>query len=151
MAHRSMGLQSDGSARTGNVQSRSLSGGPPRFLAICLLTLSAMACNDRSGPVQPCWMGIDSLFASGIAVADTAGVRRAFSVYVAAVDSTTGNYDDGSTHWVFQRACYDREYEGLRYWKVWHWAEYPDRPEPLLQRTIDVDQNGVVVRVLGCM
>lgn len=77
--------------------------------------------------------------------------RRGFDAYAALVDSTTAEFYDGATEGRFDPAEYDRAYYGKRYWKVCHWTQGPHDQAPRLQRTVDVDNAGIIVRPLGCM
>jgi len=100
---------------------------------------------------DPCWAGLDTLYAAGIVVRDAGDVRAVFEAYVTGVDSTGGEFPDGAVSWEFDHAEYDHRYLGLSYWKVWHFAQYPDQPAALLRRYLDVDENGTLVVPLGCI
>ena len=117
-----------------------------------LLMIGAARCSEgEPDPDYPCWIGVRSLHASGISVEDTSDVRMVFNAYVAYVDSSGGAYDDGTTDWVFDRAAYARPFAGLDYWRVWYWMSHPGYDEPIVAKHLFVDENGVVVRALGCI
>ncbi len=112
---------------------------------------SYLSCDGDPRIVKPCWMGIDTLFVSGVMVGDTSGVRIVFESYLTYIDTTGAELEDGSYEWVFEKAEFDHEFQGTQYWKIWHWAKYHDQPDPILRRLIDADQNGVLVKGLGCI
>jgi len=118
-------------------------------LVTVLSGLGGSGCDDS--PSGPFWCAIDTLYCSGIVITDTSSVRRAFEGYVAYVDSTDASFRGGATRWEFASTAYDGKYQGIRYWKIWHREYFPERPAPLLRRTVDVDENGTVVYGLGCM
>lgn len=128
-----------------------------RFLLFLLILglaalLTALGCyRSPTGPTGSCWMGVDTLYSSGISVADTSAVRRAFQAYTAFVDTTESTFPDGATKWVYWRCEYDRKFKGVRYWNVWFLSFIPKNASPLFQCWVDVDENGTVVWPMGCI
>ena len=116
------------------------------------LVLAAAGCRDDSvtRPSGFCWMGVDSLYASNLAIADTSVVRMAFEKYIAFVDSSGGAFPDGETNWTFLTSRPFATWQGTFYWQVDHEASCQCGPIRLMRRLVYVDQNGVVVRPLGC-
>ena len=100
---------------------------------------------------EECWLGLDTLYVTGITVNGVSDVQTVFNAYLASVDSTGTALPDSALKWTFERAEFNREYAGKRYWRLWHTAEYSWTEAPLLRRLLDVDEGGALVAPLGCI
>ena len=119
-----------------------------RSVALAIAIVMLGACVGRDD--EECWSGVDTLYAANIAVSRIEDVERAFLSYVAHADSVGESLPDGAAYWTFERADYDRSFEGRRYWKVWHRAYEEQGGSFLTRRTVDVDNTGTVVIPLHC-
>jgi hypothetical protein len=95
-------------------------------------------------------MGLDTLYTSGIAIADTSDVRAAFEAYIAFVDSSSAVFPE-EQDWKYLTARPFHSWQGRFYWQVDHEAYSPSLNIRLTRRLTYVDENGVVVWPLGCI
>lgn len=124
-----------------------------RTALMLMLGLAATACNEElrpTGPRGPCWMDVDTLFASGIAVTDTSAVRSAFEAYIAFVDTTAAEFP-AEADWSYLASRPYWSWRGRRYWQVDHEAYSQSLDMRLSRRTIYVDENGMVVLPFHCI
>ena len=117
-------------------------------MLLCLLLCSG--CGDRVTEPRICWTGIDTLYASGIAIADTADVHRAFDAYIAFVDTTDAEFPDGET-WRYLSSAPSHTWKGRFYWAVRHDAYSPGVGRWIERLLVYVDANGCVVWPYGCI
>lgn len=118
------------------------------LIAFLYLVLS-LNCNKSTEP-DFCWMGIDTLYSSGISVHDTSDVRRAFEEYITYIDTTSAEFPFDE-NWSYLSSRPFHEWRGHFYWQVDHEAYSPDLDKRLLRRLVYVDENGVVVWPYGCI
>ena len=114
--------------------------------------IAALGCDDEV-PTRShgfCWMTVDTLYASGIRTADTAGVRTAFEAYIAFVDSTPAEFPEDSD-WVYVTSRPFHIWRERFYWQVDHEASCDCSTHRLLRRICYIDENGVVVLPFGCI
>lgn len=114
------------------------------------LTALLGACDDETTRPNPCWMGLDTLYASGIAVTDTNTAREAFEAYIAVVDSTDAAFPSES-QWQYLSAHLCCKYEGSWYWSIRHRAYLEEQEVWLVRRLTYVSERGVIVWPLGCI
>lgn len=121
-------------------------------LVPCMLLILhfSSGCADRA-PTEPrfCWMGIDTLYASGIGIADTADVHRAFDEYIAFVDTTAAEFPCEEAWRYLNSEPFDT-WRGQFYWQVEHEAYSSELGQRLARRLIYVDANGNIVWPYGC-
>ena len=118
-------------------------------ILIFIVALQNISCNDD--PTKPCWMGVDSLYATGLSITDTSEVRLAFVFYQTYVDSSSTEFPDGASAWEFDHANYLHSFRDIKYWEIWHYTTLPSNPDPILRNTLSIDENGTLVFGLGCM
>jgi hypothetical protein len=130
----------------------------PGRLAILLaltLWLTPSGCDqekDPTGPRGPCWMLVDTLLATGIAVSDTIGAHAVFDRFIACAD-TAGC----ASQWVdvrpmqYIRSEFYWAWRGRNYWKVRNLQLEPEMGGWIPREYFYVDENGVVVYPLGCI
>jgi hypothetical protein len=118
-------------------------------LAAAAILLLFASCSD-SDSTDECWIDVDTLHVSGMAVADTAGVRTVFEAYIDSVHAAGGPFPGGEADWQYAGSRFNREWQGRRYWEVTHRVLRVEMA-PVLRRTLQVDENGVLVRPLGCI
>jgi hypothetical protein len=119
------------------------------LIVVPLYFILSINCNKSTGP-DFCWMGVDTLYSSGISVHDTSDVRKAFEEYIAYVDSTSAEFPFDE-NWSYLASRPFHEWKGRFYWQVDHEAYSPDLDKRLTRRLVYVDENGVVVRPYGCI
>lgn len=119
--------------------------------ATCLAGLFLLAACEDSNDTGNCWVGVDTLYVSGIPVAGESSIEDAFTRYVAYVDTTDATFPDGATQVTYISARYDWKWEGVRYWKIRYQAFSPSSNRWLDREILDIDENGVLVKGLGCI
>jgi hypothetical protein len=122
------------------------------LLAAFLGCLSVVGC-DEDGPSHPsdfCWTNVDTLYASGVAVADTSAVRAAFQAYILSVVDTQADFPSDED-WTYLTSRPFHAWQGRFYWQVDHEVYDPGSDSRLMRRLVYVDQNGVVVWPYGCI
>ena len=120
------------------------------MLGVGTLLVLALACSKKSTSNEGCWVGVDTVFASGVEISGVDDIPTAFANYAVYVDSTTGEYWDGSTEVDLLQSEYVREFKGLKYWLL-HTQNYDSLHDQWNEReTLYVDENGVFVLPLGC-
>jgi hypothetical protein len=132
---------------------KALAGSLPPFLlfaASAVLVLLSTGCKE-SGPSGICWMGVDSLFASGKPIRQLSDIPPAFANYVAYADSSSVGYPEGVTEIEFVSAQYFWSWQGRKYWLVRTRNYQPAYGQWFERETLHVDENGVFVRALGCI
>jgi len=120
------------------------------FLIFCMALLSLNACGD-SGPDGECWLGVDTLYVSGILVDGEASIQQAFSEYVAYVDSTDATFPENATELVYISSTYWWRWEDTKYWLIRYRARLPAGNQWLDRETLYIDENGVLVLPRGCI
>ncbi len=118
-----------------------------------MLCLTQSGCDGEKSPTGVrgfCWMGVDTLYASGFAVTDTTVVRAAFEAYIAFVDSTAAEFP-GESDWTYLASRPYWVWRGRRYWQVDHEAYSPILDMRLSRRKTYVDENGMVVWPFHCI
>ena len=101
------------------------------------------------GPDGVCWMGVDTLFVSGMSIASAQDVAAAFGPFAAYVDTSEAFPEGTTVEYVWAR--YYWAFEHRRYWLL-HTREYDPQYDRWYEReTTYVDENGVFVYPLGCM
>jgi hypothetical protein len=121
------------------------------YLAIILvaalvgLVITVGGCDH--GPTRPGsgWCGLDTLYESGIPVRHTCDVRAAFEAYVAFVDTTT------TEDWTYLGSRPFKIWHYRLYWEVDYEAHQTSHGKRAIRRLAYIDENGVVVRPLGCI
>ncbi len=121
----------------------------PIVLAAGAVAFLLGACSD-SDSTENCWVGVDTVYVSNMAVTDTVGVRAVFEAYVDSVETAGGNLWGGGTAWEYVGSRFDWEWQGRRYWAVTHSVLFPQTTR-VIRRTLEVDENGVLVQPLGCI
>lgn len=127
--------------------------GSSHHLAVILVTaFLGLVMNVGCSPTRPghCWIGVDTLYASGVCVRNTSDVRAAFEAYVAFVDTTAAEFRS-EQDWTYLTSRPSHTWKGRFYWQVDHEAYSPSLGKRVMRRLVYVDENGVVVWPLGCI
>ena len=119
--------------------------------AVCLAGLFLLAACEDSHDYENCWVGVDSLYVSGNPVAGESSIRDVFARYVAYVDTTDTTFPEDASQVIYISARYDWKWEGTRYWKIHYQAFVPSTNRWLDREILDIDENGVLVKALGCI
>lgn len=127
-------------------------GSSPHLAVILVTAFLGLVMNLGCSPTRPghCWIGVDTLYASGVCVRNTSDVRVAFEAYIAFVDTTAAEFWN-EEDWTYLTSRPFRIWEGRFYWQVDHEAYSPSLGKRVMRRLVYVDENGVVVRALGCI
>jgi hypothetical protein len=119
------------------------------FAAVLLAAVFFSSCKDSDPDL--CWIGVDTLYVSGIAVESEASIIAAFDAYVAHVESTEDTFPQDATEIVYVASEYRQTWDGLRYWLIGYRAHLPERDQWLYREILYVDENGALVLPLGCI
>jgi len=127
-----------------------------RFPYLAVILFSIFICLvmifNCDNPTQPdlCWMGVDTLYTSGVSVHDTSDVRVAFESYIVFVDTTAAEFPK-EEDWTYLTSRPFHTWKDRFYWQVDHEAYSPSLNKRVLRRLVYVDENGVVVWPYGCI
>jgi hypothetical protein len=115
--------------------------------AAFLLALAVLGCGESYDGV--CWMGVDTVYVSGVRVENGEGAREALDRLAAHVDTSAAYPDGYAVQFVWAR--YYWTFQHRRYWLL-HTREFlVDPPIWFESEVLFVDENGVIVHPLGCI
>jgi hypothetical protein len=114
----------------------------PVGILATLCALSAGDCsNELVGPGDS--VSIDAVyFESGMTVRDSVDARQVFELYVSHVESVTGTFPDGASHWEY-RSSNETSWAGQDFWRV----DFMSDGDPEMPINVHVDSQGRVVMV----
>lgn len=107
------------------------------------------SCKDSDPDL--CWIGVDTLYVSGIAVESEASIVAAFDAYVAHVESTEDTFPEEATEIVYAFSRYGQRWDGDRYWLIGYRAYLPQYDQWFDREILYIDENGALVLPLGCI
>ena len=125
-----------------------------QWLAIGLVFVAPTGCGDErtiTGGGSDCWMAVDLIYETGMAVVDTASAGAAFRAYLEYVSDSGVPYPDGAVSWEYDSAEFARDYQGLHYWRICYMRILYEGQEPALKCVMHVDEHGTVVRAQPCI
>ena len=140
-------IRSSMSGRRMNMRSRLLSV-TAALTAVVLLTLAGCG---STGPEDPCWVGVDTVFVSGLPVGDAEDVEGVFARYAAFADSTGGSLPEGVTELEYRSAEYYWEWRDVDSSRIAPRGDIAAEQRWQDRETLYVDENGVLVAPLGCI